>query len=194
MGQELELKYRANADALKAIRDAFPGDYTEYQMATTYYDTADGALSARHWTLRCRRENDVFVCTLKTPTADPRIRGEWDTECDDILTAIPVLAEKSGNGELLTLTAGGIVPTCGARFTRQALMLNTGSCEAELALDQGVLMGGGRELPFAEMELELKAGDPLELKAIAQTIAHRFGLEQESKSKFARAKRLSMEV
>ena len=193
MGQELELKYRATPEALAAIRDAFPGDYTEIRMETTYYDAPDGALSARRWTLRCRRENDAYVCTLKTPTADPGIRGEWELECDDIERAIPALAEASGLGELLTLTAGGVIPTCGARFTRLALPVALESGMAELALDQGVLLNGARELPFAEMELELKSGDSGGLKALAQVIAHKFALEYERKSKFARAKLLGME-
>ena len=193
MGQELELKYRAAPDALAAIRDAFPGDYTEIRMETTYYDTPDGKLSARRWTLRCRRENGTYVCTLKTPTADPGIRGEWECACDDILRAIPLLAEESGLDELTRLTAEGIVPTCGARFTRLALPVALESGTAELALDQGVLLNGAKEQSFAEMELELKSGSPAELAALARAIAHKFGLEQEKKSKFARAKLLGME-
>lgn len=193
MGQELELKYRATPEALEAIRNAFPGDYTEIRMETTYYDAPDGSLSARRWTLRCRRENDTYVCTLKTPTADPGIRGEWELACDDIEKAIPLLAEASGLAELLTLTAGGIVPTCGARFTRLALPVALEGGTAELALDAGILINGAKELPFAEMELELKSGDPEALTATAQAIAHRFGLEYERKSKFARARMLGME-
>ena len=193
MGQELELKYRATPEALTAIRDAFPGEYAEIRMETTYYDTPDQELSSRRWTLRCRRENDTFVCTLKTPTADPGIRGEWECECDDILRAIPILAEASALAELTAVTSGGIIPTCGARFTRQALPVALKSGMAELALDRGVLLNGARELAFAELELELKSGDPGELTALAQSIARKFGLEYEKKSKFARARLLGME-
>ena len=193
MGQELELKYRATPEALDAVRAAFPGAYTEIHMETTYFDTPDGALSARCWTLRCRRENQAFVCTLKTPTADPGIRGEWECECDDIRRAIPLLAAQSGLMELVALTAGGVVPTCSARFTRLALPVKLETGMAELALDQGVLINGGKELPFAELELELKSGDPEEMKALAQLLAHRFSLEYEKKSKFVRARLLGQE-
>lgn len=193
MGQELELKYRATPETLAAIRAAFPGEYTEFHMETTYFDTPENPLSARRWTLRCRRENEAFVCTLKTPTADPGIRGEWETECDDILSAIPVLAAESGLPELIALTSGGVVPTCGARFTRLALPVELESGMAELALDSGKLINGEKELPFAELELELKSGNPEELKALAQAIAHKFSLEYEKKSKFVRAKLLGQE-
>lgn len=193
MGQELELKYRATPEDLCAIRAAFPGEYTEIHMETTYFDTPDGALSARRWTLRCRRENGKLVCTLKTPTADPGIRGEWECECGDIRSAIPVLAGEANLPELERLTAAGVVPTCGARFTRLSLPFKMESGMAELALDQGVLLNGEKELPFAELELELKSGDAQELKALAQVIAHRFELEYERKSKFARARMLGQE-
>ncbi len=193
MGQELELKYRTTPEGLSAIRGAFSGEYTEFHMETTYYDVPDGTLSARRWTLRCRRENEKYVCTLKTPTADPGIRGEWECECDDILAAIPVLAREAKLPELERLTADGVVPTCGARFTRLALPVKMESGMAELALDRGVLINSTKEMPFAEVELELKSGDPEELKAVAQVIAHKFSLEYEKKSKFARAKSLGQE-
>ena len=193
VGQELERKYRATPEDLCAIRAAFPGDYTEIHMETTYYDTPDGALSARRWTLRCRRENDTYVCTLKTPTADPGVRGEWEMECDDILAAIPNLAKEADLPELVRLTADGVVPTCGARFIRLAVPVTMRSGMAELALDQGVLINGPKELPFAEVELELKSGDPEELQELAGTIAGKFRLKTEKKSKFARARSLGQE-
>ena len=193
MGQEIELKYRATPEVLDAVRAAFPGDYTEIQMETTYFDTPDGTLSARRWTLRCRRENGSHICTLKTPTGRSGVRGEWETSCPDIHAAIPVLAREAALPELEALTAPGVKPICGARFTRLALPVALESGMAELALDRGVLMNGERELPFAELELELKTGDPEELKVLAQAIAHRFGLEYEKKSKFARAKGLGTE-
>ena len=192
MGQEFELKYRTTPEIQEEIKAAFPGNYTVYRMETTYFDTPGGELSARRWTLRCRRENEIHVCTLKTP-GQGNARGEWDTESGDIFAAVPVLARLASLPELETLAAKGFVPRCGARFVRMALPVELASGEAELALDRGVLLGGGKELPLCEMELELKSGNPEELTALAETIALRFGAEPESKSKFARAKALAEE-
>ena len=192
MGQEYELKYRTTPEIQEAIQNAFPGNYTIYRMETTYFDTPDGDLSARRWTLRCRRENDIHICTLKTP-GQGNARGEWDTESGDIFAAVPVLAGLASLPELETLAAKGLVDRCGARFVRMALPVILSSGEAELALDRGVLLGGGKELPLCEMELELKSGNPVELTALAAAVAHRFGVEPEPKSKFARAKALAEE-
>ena len=60
MGQEYELKYRAEASTLEAIRHAY-GPFAAIAMETTYYDTPDAALSRRKWTLRRRLENGVSV-------------------------------------------------------------------------------------------------------------------------------------
>ena len=57
----------------------------------------------------------------------------------------------------------------------------------ELALDRGVLLGGGKELPFAEAEVELKQGRDGDAVAFATELAARFGLIPEPKSKLRRA-------
>jgi len=190
MGVEYELKFAAEPRQLSAIRQAFPGPVTCYTMETTYYDTADGALAKRHITLRRRMENGTAVCTLKTPGVGAA-RGEWDCLCDTIEEAIPALCKLSGYQQLGLLTIHGVQPLCGARFTRQALLLEQPDFTAELALDQGVLLGGGKEIPLCEVELELKEGSEASLNDFAAAFAQRFGLSIEKKSKFSRAKALA---
>lgn len=190
MGVEYELKFAATKSQQEAIRAAFPGDAQEYAMQTTYYDTPGGDLSQRRVTLRRRLENGASVCTLKTP-AGGAARGEWDCLCDSIEDAIPELCKLSGFRELLLLTAGGIVPVCGAKFTRQAMVVEQPDFTAELALDSGVLTGDGKEIPLCEVELELKAGSEVALNAFAADFARRFSLTPEKKSKFRRASDLA---
>ena len=186
MATEFELKYAATAAKLEAIRAAVPGQYDTISMETTYYDTPGHDLSARKWTLRRRLENGVSVCTLKTP-ASGSARNEWELECDSIETAIPELCKLSGLALLAELTAAGVKPVCGARFTRLACRVALDGAEAEIALDAGVLFGGGRELAFAEVEAELKSGLEAAVVAWAQDLQRRFDLKPEPKSKFRRA-------
>ena len=186
MATEFELKYAATAANLEAIRAAVPGQYETISMETTYYDTPGHALSARKWTLRRRLENGVSVCPLKTP-ASGSSRNEWEVECDSIETAIPELCKLSGLALLAELTAAGVKSVCGARFTRLACRVTLEGAEAELALDEGILFGGGRELAFAEVEAELKSGSEAAVVAWAQDLQRRFDLKPEPKSKFRRA-------
>lgn len=192
MGTEFELKYRAHRVGLEEIRAAFPGAWAVIPMETTYYDTVNGAISRRRWTLRHRLEGETRVCTLKTP-APGGARGEWEVTGQSIGGALPELAQLSGEAFLETLTEDDLVVACGARFTRMSRLLEFPGCTAELALDTGALLGGGGELDFSEVELELKSGDPQALVEYAAGFAARFGLTPEPLSKFARAKALALE-
>lgn len=185
MGREFELKFAAGEEAFAALGRNWT-DFTVITMETTYFDTPDGALARRHITLRRRLENGVSVCTVKTPASGGG-RGEWELEETDIGAAVPALCKLGCPEELLSLTAGGLVPVCGARFTRRARLLTLPRCRVELALDEGALLGGGREMPLREVEVEVKSGSEEAASAFAEGLAREFGLTPEPKSKFRRA-------
>ena len=185
MGAEFELKYAATVVQQDAILEDL-GDFSPITMETTYYDTADSALSARRITLRRRLENGISVCTVKTPEAEG-VRGEWEAECDDISLAVPVLCKLGCAVDLLSLTQNGLRGICGARFTRMAKTVELKNCVVEIALDRGVLFGGNRQESLCEVEVELKSGCREEAEAYAATLAQEYGLRSEKKSKFRRA-------
>ena len=186
MGIEFELKYQATEELLEAIRQSFSGAEQLFSMETTYYDTPAGSLSRRCYTLRRRMENQTSVCTLKAPVSGPG-RGEWECICDRIEAAISELCKLGAPADLLTLTAEGVLPVCGARFRRIAKTLTLPDATLELALDSGTLYGGGKTLPLCEVEVELKSGTPEACAAFAQHLATRFCLKPERRSKFRRA-------
>ncbi len=184
MGYEFELKYRATPLVQEKLLKT--GEFQTVQMETTYYDTPSGSLSRRHYTLRRRLENGKSVCTLKTP-AGPFGRGEWETESGSIQEALIELCKLGGPADLLSLTQEGLVPVCGARFTRQAAQVLYEGTALELALDRGILFAGEREEALCEIEVELKSGDPAAAQGYANLLAQGYGLEPEAKSKFKRA-------
>lgn len=190
MGREYELKYRADGETIAAIQRKY-GVFTPISMETTYYDTPDLKLAFRHWTLRRRLENGVSVCTFKKPLDDGS-RAEWEVACGSIMNGVMQLCQSGAPWELMRATAGGLMPLCGARFTRLAKVMELEGCTVELALDRGVLTGGNRELPLAEVEVELKAGSGKAAAAFAEGLAAEFALEPEPLSKFARAMALAM--
>lgn len=185
MGREFELKYAATPEILAVLAEKFPG-LASISMETAYYDTPGGALGKLHWTLRRRMENGISVCTVKTPLPG-RGRGEWETECAAIADAVPILCALGAPAELVNLTAGGLTEVCAARFTRLAGPIETEDFTAELALDRGCLLGGGRELPFAEVEVEYKSGDENAMIRYTRILAQKYGLTPEEKSKYRRA-------
>lgn len=189
MGREFELKYAATEQVLTSLlRQYGPG--RTIQMETTYFDTRDHALSAARMTLRLRRENNEIICTLKTPLADGS-RGEWECPATEIGTGIASLLSLGAPESLTELTGPGVIPVCGARFTRIAVEIPTADGMAELALDRGILMGGAREAALCEVELELKSGSEEALLALARLLETTYELQPEADSKFRRAMALA---
>ena len=190
MGREFELKFRADAEKIAAIREKY-GDFTSISMETSYYDTPDLKLAVHHWTLRRRMENGESVCTFKRP-CDNGGRSEWEVEAASIMEGVMKLCQSGADWELMRITAGGLIETCGARFTRLASTLEIPGGKVELALDEGVLLGRGKELPFAEVEVELKEGSDEVALSFAKALAEEFDLTEEPGSKFVRAMTLAM--
>lgn len=185
MGQEIEFKYSANAQDLRAIALAYPGETEEILMQTTYYDTAERDFSKRLWSLRCRKENGKSVYNLKKPISPTR-RGEWESELD-----FSDLFARCGDEEVIALGQKPLLPVCGASFLRKATLLSLAECSVELAMDQGMLFAGAATEPISELEVELKSGSPEAAEAFAQELAERFNLAVEARSKAGRALKLA---
>ncbi len=188
MGREFERKFSAAPSVLDALAAAYPPSRV-IRMRTDYFDTSDALFSSRRATLRLRREDDALVCTLKTPLPDGS-RAEWECPAAHIADGLARLRRLDApipEG----LTADELHIVCGARFTRRAVLLSTADGTAELAIDCGSLLGGGREMPLGEVELELKSGSQAATEALADRLAREYGLVPEEKSKFRRAAELA---
>lgn len=200
MGKELEYKLLVpNETALQnilqdaALADLTDGAWREIPMKTTYYDSPDRRFCTRRWTLRRRMEGDTSVVCVKTPHKESHTRGEWQV-CADCLddAAIDALLLSGAPQELLRLYgAGDVFPVCGAEFVRKCVMLQfPDGSRAELAGDCGVLYGQTERLPFTELELELYEGEPTQMQALLTSLCARYGLSEQPKSKYARARLL----
>lgn len=189
MGREFELKFAATAQIHRAVEEKY-GPFETIAMETTYFDTPDGALAARFVTLRQRLENGLRVCTVKTPLADGS-KGEWEICWEDPATMLEKLCQAGAPRQLLEWAKDGIVPICGARFTRRAKTVSCPGGSVELALDAGILLGGGREMPLCELEVELKSGEDTVAETFAAQLAAEFDLKIERRSKFRRAQLLA---
>lgn len=200
MGKELEYKLEVGDPALlkkimadPQIEKLSAGEFQQTAMRTEYFDSPDQRFSRRHWTLRRRQEGDTSVICVKTPTAQSHTRGEWqiiEKVLDD--KAIVKLLETGAPKELLFLYgAGDVEPVCGAEFQRQHKMLcfSDGS-EAELACDQGLLLGKTETMPLCEAELELYKGAPEEMLRLVRYLCDTYGLKEQPRSKVARARSL----
>lgn len=195
MGLELEFKYKLENQErfdtlLEALKQRYPGHWEKVKMETEYFDTADSFLASRRWTLRIRCENGSSILTLKTPL-EGRARGEWEVPEGTLPEGLMSLVRRGAPEELAELYNRPLRSRCGARFSRRLRLLELPEAQVELALDKGVLLGGGKELPFWELEAELKAGSAEALARWCRELAREMGLEEEPRSKFSRASGLA---
>ena len=186
MAIEYEVKFAATPEQLSLLHREY-GQYAQtLQMETVYYDTPEGGLSSLHYTLRRREENGRSICTLKVPAPEGG-RLELETECSDIMKAIDTLCQLGAPENFSALVSKGLIPVCGARFTRQAIDISLPNARVELALDSGVLLGGSASVSLCEAEVEFKEGSLEEANCFAQELAQRYDLSLEPRSKFQRA-------
>lgn len=179
-----------HAPELAALAQGTPEDTA---MQTVYYDTPERSLSARRWMLRRRMENTRSVVCLKTPTNDAHTRGEYELEAQaPDAAARQALVQAGAPQELLALCAQAEPqPVCGAAFTRRHVLLRfSDGSSAELAADCGVLYGAQTRQEFCELELELREGEAAQMQALVRLLCARYGLHEEPRSKFARARAL----
>ena len=200
MGKELEYKLEVGDPALlkkimadPQIEKLSAEDFQQTAMHTEYFDSPNQRFSQRHWTLRRRQEDDTSVICVKTPTGESHTRGEWqiiEKVLDD--KAIVKLLETGAPKELLFLYgAGDVEPVCGAEFQRQHKMLRfSDGSEAELACDQGLLLGKTETMPLCEAELELYKGAPEEMLKLVRYLCETYSLKEQPRSKVARARSL----
>lgn len=188
MGKELEVKFGCTntPESLDALERVYPGHWETVTMASTYFDTAEQVLAARHWTLRLRKENSLQVITCKTP-GEGSARNEWEAPADSLEHGLRQLIKLGAPQALADLYKQGLTPVCGAKFTRKRRTITESFGEAELALDEGFLTGGNRDQFFREIEVELKSGKEEDFLLWCQTFRADYQLTPEKKSKYARA-------
>lgn len=181
-----------DADLTQYMKD----DYVTRHMSSIYYDTADGVLSQRKWTLRLRDEGGQKVAAFKTANHSDEAgfftRSEWQCIVDNVEDAIPMLIDLGAPRELKSLLKGKtLVATCGAEFDRKktCLYMDDG-VRVEIAGDLGYLYGGKQEEPICELELELLYGDAGSLPPLCDQLTKTYGLVEEARSKYERAKAL----
>lgn len=206
MATEIEIKLRVPDEVTLDRVLADPGltqymrdEFVSKKFHSIYFDTEDGELSARRWTLRLRKEGSQSVAALKTANSfdgEMFTRNEWQCLADSIEEAIPALMNLGAPKELAKLLeSSNLVEVCGAEFERRSnfLYLDDG-IRIELCGDVGTLYAGGKRLPIIEVELELLFGDSTVLPHICHQLMDDYGLEIEKLSKNARANALRDDI
>ena len=198
MAQEIELKLALPEDAQRNfLRHPLLQQATRkqsYRLTNLYYDTPARELRQRGIALRLREHGGFWLQSVKC--AGQRAGGissrpEWETPYAGHFdfTAIddPAVRDWLSRPKLLAR----IAPVFETNFQRTAwtFELPRGT-RIELALDRGWIVANGQRQAISEIEIELIAGEAMQLFALAQTLAQRIPLAPAPLSKADRGYRL----
>ncbi|MBT9567107.1 MAG: CHAD domain-containing protein [Thiobacillus sp.] len=195
---EIELKLAlppAQQSAFLALMARRRSQPVKRKLITRYFDTPDCALSSRGFALRLRKSGRRWVQTLKTEGTrqgglSHRIEYEMAVLGGNLdWSRFPEMAQdwvpESVRAQLL--------PVFETQFTRTAWQLRgAGGARIEVALDVGEVRTGTRCQPICEIELELQAGNPDALFALAQGWALKLDCLPLDASKAERGMRLAL--
>lgn len=189
---EIELKLELDAAALEGLRGhaamATPPEISE--LTSAYFDTADHRLHEAGVSLRVRHDGVGFVQTIKWR----RSSGLFEREELEIEVAgeqpDPSVFERTPVAALLD-DGAQVAEVCATRVRRVTRLWRDGESLIEISLDEGDVAAGEAREPIAELELELKAGPPETLFALARSLGQAAPLRLAFESKGERGYRLA---
>lgn len=165
-----------------------------YRLLNLYYDTPALDLRKRGIALRLRAKGRLWLQTVKCAGAAAggiSSRPEWEAPYAGHFDFAAIDDAAVRDWLDRPKLKARIAPIFETSFRRIAWTLEPvpGTC-IELALDRGWIAAGGRREAISEVELELLAGDPAQLFALARTLAERIPLAPAPLSKAERGYRL----
>ena len=189
---ELKLEYDP-ADRDRLLASACPAEVEARRacMIATYFDTPDLELNKAGLALRIRADGDQRTQTLKASgsrSAGLFVRGEWERP---VTGDLPLLDEQVGPLQQLIASAAldKIAPIFVTEVERITGVVEAAGAQIEFAIDSGEVHAGSAQTPLAEIEFEIKQGDPRQLFNLARRIARevplRLGVQTKSSRGYA---------
>jgi inorganic triphosphatase YgiF len=166
VGAEIEFKLATSkhglhqALALPWLKKQVSDSSRRQELTSVYFDNDDFALREHGVSLRVRKSGAQRLQTIKANSTALIAREEWETEIDRDQPKLE-LARGTALAPLLTpkLTEQ-LRPVFETRVERVVIPLHINGSDMELAFDQGHVATVDAKLDLAEIEIELKHGDP----------------------------------
>ena len=172
MSREIELKLEIEPKAaVRLLAEPWlcDGRCDPRPQLSIYYDTPDGELRRRGFTLRLRSIGNRHLQTVKTLGGGAGLfeRGEWEYEVGG-----PELdRECLERTPLAYLQSARLEPIIRSEVTRLSCRTMGDGADIQLDYDDGTISASGRNARISELELELLDGDPSVAMRLARKIA-----------------------
>ena len=198
VAQEIEIKLAGEPRLLAALRkkSRLAGHAlsraTTRTIDTTYFDSENFSLAKHKIALRIRKRGHTYEQTAKIDSGAKGMAA-MRSEISAMLGTPRPDPKRVSDSEIRKrveklLARGLLKPRCKTLVKRTTRMLKTKSGDRiELAFDTGQLIaldGGARtKAPIAELEFELKSGNPKNLSLLARQVAEEFPVRLSLRSK-----------
>lgn len=195
MGTETELKLSLVAEDITKLlqHPLLSAAPKRLKLYNTYFDTPGLDLTQKQVAVRERRILRKTLLTVKTAQRSEggiSQRSEWEAPTVPGSFDFSTLIDDADFAESLSQLASLLVPIFTTDFSRRLWTLEFRHATIEIALDQGTISATrdeiSREQPICELELELKAGNPVTLFALARMLSRHVRLHPSNDSKAAR--------
>ena len=205
MPLELKMKLRmtdaGSADYIfdsEEFHERSRGKFPARQMTLRYYDTEDGDLRERGWSLLLRDEGDRTVAALRTAPADTSdsylfAREEWQVICRGIEDGVDGLVEDGAPKKLYDIIGGKpLAEQCRLDIMRRGEIIEPADgLLISVFEDVGTLSAADKSEPLHELEITQLFGRSEELEPFVDRMFQEIpGIERERLSKYERALRL----
>lgn len=193
MAEEIELKLTLAPASLQRL-SAHPVfqrlpivSRTESKLHSVYFDTPDRTLHQAGISARIRKDGDEAIQTIKASREPGGIltqRDEWEHPVSGQKFDF-ALAEDTAL-EPLVADAGqraAFKPVFTIDVNRETVTMTHNESVIEVALDDGRVKAGRKVRRFAEVELELKSGQPADVFALARDLAAIVNVRPSSRTK-----------
>lgn len=200
---ETELKFQVSAASRAAVQRAVATARARtVRLQAHYFDTPDGDLAREAVALRLRREDGLWIQTLKAAGPDGLHRPEHNVPLGRARSVQPPPLQldrhdghpAAGALQRALQRAGGAMPLerYGTVIRRTLRQVSVPGARVELAFDVGWIQAGDRRAPVCELELELLRGDTGALLALAERWTQRFPLVLDVRTKSERGHWLAL--
>ncbi|GAB4177652.1 MAG: CYTH and CHAD domain-containing protein [Rhodocyclaceae bacterium] len=193
MAEEIELKLALPQQArralarhpLLALAQELPGE----RLVNVYYDTRQQELRARGVALRLRRQGRRWLQTVKCAGVSAgglSARPEWEQPYAGRFDFDAIEDRRLARWLERRHAEGRLQPVFETVFRRRSWRVEREGSVVAAMLDEGLIRAAERRSPICELELELAAGEPADLFAIAAELAASLPLKPEPLSKAQR--------
>ena len=198
---EFEIKLLFPEDQLESIEKLIisNGGIRRQHLQAAYIDTPDFVLTRSGFAFRLRKEGRQWIQTLKASTPNPLERLEHNVTLSAVGKEMPEwnldLHQNHKAGQLLRKKCPNLKPddlrvSYQTDIWRRKALINTQLGSLEYALDSGFIYSQLNDrvssIKVLELEIELKAGEPLDVLSHAKNLIKNHGAYIDTRSKSER--------